>query len=497
MADKRPSPGRTASAARASQRSSGNASSGSTRTATTTRATASTKAATKKPGSSSSTKTRTTSARGSSGKSSTGRTSRTTTPARPPWPIRAVRGVWMGIAHGVGGAARSIGSGARGIDPAVRRDGLALLLVGLAIAVAAREWFGLTGSGADVIHMIAAGAVGHLAIVVPVLLVVLAIRLMRHPDRGADNGRVSIGWAFIAFAACGLLAVAFGLPEITDGWYGLRGAGGILGWVAANPLSGALTAWVAVPVLVLVAFFGVLVITATPVRSIPERMRELTGRGHEDHVDEEDEEDYRSQGLATPPPGRRARGGRDGRDARDGRDEDAEVFDVDPQDTSTSEDPYDDAAAGRRSRVRGVGGRSAARRRQRPTAPLMPPPTPPQTLPRRGEGARGAPGHRRWTRSRVPTRVRPPWSTTRITVRSAPAPPAATGCRPRDARTPPASPRRPVCPRPWTPWRRPWRSATRSPCPVNTMRTPSRSPWRRPPTAAGRAWAVRTSWILR
>ncbi|PFG19346.1 DNA translocase FtsK [Serinibacter salmoneus] len=384
MADKRPSPGRTASAARASQRSSGSTS----RTATTTRAAATTKTTAKKTGSS--TSTRTGANKAGAGKSSSGRSSsRTTTqPTRPPWPIRAVRGVWMGVAHGIGGLARSIGSGARGIDPAVRRDGLALLLVGLAIAVAATEWFALSGSGADVIHMIAAGAVGYLAVVVPVLLVVLAVRLMRHPDRGADNGRVSIGWGFLAFAASGLLAVAFDLPEITDGWAGLRGAGGLLGWVAANPLSSALSVWVAVPVLVLVAFFGILVITATPVRAIPDRLRELTGRASVDEErdaedwSQEEDEDHRSQGLATPPPGRRS-GARSG--ARSGKDDAAtDVFDVDDEprsdrSRSNPEDPYDLAA---REALEGARRGRKKRRGKREDPPSQDEPSEETTRPR-------------------------------------------------------------------------------------------------------------------
>src|SRR5512133_1484778 len=62
-----------------------------------------------------------------------------------PLPIRAIGGVWMGMAHLTGGAARRVGSGARDLDPAHRRDGLGLLLIGLAIVVAAREWWGLAG----------------------------------------------------------------------------------------------------------------------------------------------------------------------------------------------------------------------------------------------------------------------------------------------------------------------------------------------------------------
>src|SRR4051794_23063107 len=82
-----------------------------------------------------------------------GRSGRTTTRGRAPrrreWgmplPVRALAGIWMGAAHLVGGTARKVGSGARELDPAHRRDGLGLLLIGLSIVVAAREWWGLPG----------------------------------------------------------------------------------------------------------------------------------------------------------------------------------------------------------------------------------------------------------------------------------------------------------------------------------------------------------------
>src|SRR5690606_33952203 len=81
-------------------------------------------------------------------------------PAPPPrrsLPVRMVRGVWMGGAHLVGGAARRIGQGARDLDPAHRRDGVAFALLALAVVVAAREWWGLSGAAGDVVHNAVAG----------------------------------------------------------------------------------------------------------------------------------------------------------------------------------------------------------------------------------------------------------------------------------------------------------------------------------------------------
>nr|WP_235020111.1 DNA translocase FtsK [Ruania rhizosphaerae] len=198
----------------------------------------------------------------------------------------------MGTAHVIGGTARSIGSGAKGLDPAHRRDGLAFLLLAFAVIVAVREWFGLSGTAGEWVHAAAAGGVGVLAVAIPVILVFLAVRLMRHPDRPEVNGRITIGLSAIVVAVCGLVHVASGRPAPPD-WFDVFAAGGLIGWVAANPLSTALTIWVAIPLLSLLGFFGLLVVTATPVASIPRRFRQgfdwISGRDIDADADADDD----------------------------------------------------------------------------------------------------------------------------------------------------------------------------------------------------------------
>ncbi|MGC0143818.1 DNA translocase FtsK 4TM domain-containing protein [Pseudactinotalea sp. Z1732] len=181
-----------------------------------------------------------------------------------------LRGIWMGTAHVVGGAARSIGSSAKGLDPAHRRDGLAFLLLGLAVIIAVRVWFGLSGAAGDVIHAAVAGSVGVLAAVIPLILLFMAVRLMRHPERGEVNGRITVGLGALTMAVSGLIHVARGLPSPPD-WPQMFSAGGLLGYVAAYPLSLALSTYVSIPLLVLLAVFGLLVVTATPVAAVPRR----------------------------------------------------------------------------------------------------------------------------------------------------------------------------------------------------------------------------------
>lgn len=204
-----------------------------------------------------------------------------------------VRGVWMGSAHLVGGTARRLGRGARDLDPAHRRDGLAFALVGLAVVVAAREWWGLSGTAGQAVHAVVAGTFGVVGVAVPLFLLASAVRLMRHPERVEANGRMGIGLTAMIVTVCGLVHLGADLPSPSDGLGPVQEAGGVIGYLVATPLDALVTAWVAVPLLVLLGLFGILVLTATPVHLIGERLRagydRLTG-GHRSATEDEQPE---------------------------------------------------------------------------------------------------------------------------------------------------------------------------------------------------------------
>jgi S-DNA-T family DNA segregation ATPase FtsK/SpoIIIE len=93
-----------------------------------------------------------------------------------------MRATWLMAARGTGGAARSIGR-ARDIEPGHRRDGIALVLLGLAVVVAASSWFNAArpvGAWVDAVLRTFIGA-GVLAL--PVVLGAVAVVLMRTPMR--------------------------------------------------------------------------------------------------------------------------------------------------------------------------------------------------------------------------------------------------------------------------------------------------------------------------
>ncbi|WP_329532090.1 DNA translocase FtsK [Streptomyces sp. NBC_01450] len=200
-------------------------------------------------------------------------------PASAPNPTAGVyklaRAVWLGIAHAVGAMFRGIGRGAKGLDPAHRKDGLALLLIGIALIVAAGTWSNLHGPVGDLVEMLVTGAFGRLDLLVPILLAVIAARFIRHPEKPEANGRIVIGLSALVIGVLGQVHIACGAPARSDGMQAIRDAGGLIGWAAATPLTYTMGEVLAVPLLVLLTIFGLLVVTATPVNAIPQRLRLL------------------------------------------------------------------------------------------------------------------------------------------------------------------------------------------------------------------------------
>ncbi|MBE1487948.1 DNA segregation ATPase FtsK/SpoIIIE-like protein [Plantactinospora soyae] len=189
---------------------------------------------------------------------------------------RALGGAWMGLAHGVGWAMRAAGrqaATARDLDPEHRRDGAGLLLLGLAILSGVAVWFSSAGPVggrlADTIRLF----FGAISIVLPVLLLIGAVRLMREPGEPAHRGRGLVGWTALIVSTAALLHI--GQHPVTN--LQRDYAGGLIGAGVGQPLEQAVSAWVAVPLLVLLLLFGLLVVTATPLNKVPERLGLLAG----------------------------------------------------------------------------------------------------------------------------------------------------------------------------------------------------------------------------
>ncbi len=187
-----------------------------------------------------------------------------------------IRAVWLGLAHLLGAIARSIGHTARDLAPEHRRDGIGLTLIAVAVVSAAAVWWDLPGVIGDAVRTVVTGTVGLLGWALPVVLLGVAWRTLRHPDRNGPAGRQIIGWSALAFGILGLVHIANGLPRPADGSAAMQEAGGAVGFVVSALLTDLFrTSVIAVLLLVLLAFFGVLVITATPVHTIAARLRRV------------------------------------------------------------------------------------------------------------------------------------------------------------------------------------------------------------------------------
>jgi S-DNA-T family DNA segregation ATPase FtsK/SpoIIIE len=181
---------------------------------------------------------------------------------------------WLGLAAAVGATARSIGKTARDLEPEHRRDGVGLTLIGLALVVAAAVWWRLPGSVMEGTRLVVAGSVGKIAWLVPLGLVWVGWRTLRDPERNGPVGRQLIGWGALGGGLLGIVDIANGSPAPgeTDK---LQQAGGAIGFVVSSLLMDLLqTPYVVVPLLVLFAAFGILVITATPLYQVPTRLAE-------------------------------------------------------------------------------------------------------------------------------------------------------------------------------------------------------------------------------
>src|SRR4051812_18055248 len=253
---------------------------------------------------------RSTSTRSRSGSSSRPRSGSTASRKRPPAKrsggrrpptrnsgglLRAGGGRWMLCARGAGGLAGSVArrEEAERLAREHRRDGVGLAWLGLAVVLGASVWTHGIGPVGEVVTGGVRWAVGAIVVVLPVFFLFVAVWLLRHPAQPEARGRMLIGWLCLAAAVTGIAHVVGG--GLTDGPpQGHPGSGGLLGWAVGTPLTKGVGSIVAVLLLVLVAFFGLLVTTATPVHQIPERLRELSDRmtGRGDYADDYDDDQY-------------------------------------------------------------------------------------------------------------------------------------------------------------------------------------------------------------
>lgn len=183
---------------------------------------------------------------------------------------RGLRRVWDALALGFGSVVRGVGRNAASLDPVHRRDGLGLLLVISSAIIAAPLWFGTSGWFSSMVADAVTYVTGVFDVTVPVLVFIMAVRVMRHPDEGPDNGRIAIGGTVAVWMLLVGRHVLAGAPSPGDPTW--PDSGGLLGWALAAPLLGAVGKPVTLVIVGLLLFFAVLILTKTPVASIPSRL---------------------------------------------------------------------------------------------------------------------------------------------------------------------------------------------------------------------------------
>ncbi|RJQ82915.1 DNA translocase FtsK [Pseudonocardiaceae bacterium YIM PH 21723] len=191
------------------------------------------------------------------------------------------------LAAGLGKLARSLGAGGE-LETAHRRDGAGILLIAIAAVAAAGVWWNAGGPvGAwfsDALHK----CIGYGSLGLPVVLLIVAIVLMRTEADPDSRPRRVLGSGLMTFGVLGVLHLVAGNPTPEPG---SMGPGGALGYVVGAPLGQGLTAAVAAPLLGMVAVYGLLLVTGTPIREVPSRLAGLLNP-ESAHADQDEEEDY-------------------------------------------------------------------------------------------------------------------------------------------------------------------------------------------------------------
>ncbi|MCI1673721.1 MAG: DNA translocase FtsK [Bifidobacterium tibiigranuli] len=183
----------------------------------------------------------------------------------------------LAVPRGLGKIVRTI-SGVGEYDPQNRNDGWCFILLVLAIAFVASEWFRVDGVLGRALHAFASGVFGVMSVVLPVLLTYLSIRLMRNSGADSDNAKVVTGWSLLLWSVCSIIDALVASDTRSFNMSEIQGAGGLLGFALGSPLSWGLSKGFAVLIFVVTALFALLLITRMHVNEVPDRIRGVFGR---------------------------------------------------------------------------------------------------------------------------------------------------------------------------------------------------------------------------
>ena len=179
---------------------------------------------------------------------------------------RGLASIWRFIAKSLGSGVRFVARGARDLDPAHQRDGIAFLILILALIATAGTWFHSDNVVGRAVYSVIYGGFGQVGFFTPLVLIYFAFRLFRVPEDSKATGRIIIGTLALMLSTTGLAHLLNG--SVGTGATAMRDGGGWLGYGVSTPLVSLMTSVLAYPVLFILLIFGVLVITATPVNEV-------------------------------------------------------------------------------------------------------------------------------------------------------------------------------------------------------------------------------------
>ena len=207
--------------------------------------------------------------------------------------FRGLAALWRFVAKILGSAIRFIFRQAKELDEAHQRDGFAFFLVVLAILAASGSWFHLNNIVGRGLTSFLLGTFGRLAFLAPIIFIYFAIRLFRAPQEGRATGRITIGTILLVVSLTGLAHIFNGSVGDT-GKSAIQGGGGWIGYGVATPLVALVTSILAIPILFIILFFSLLIITATPVSDVFGKIaalfrgtRALAGKARKTAVDDD------------------------------------------------------------------------------------------------------------------------------------------------------------------------------------------------------------------
>lgn len=211
---------------------------------------------------------------------------------------RTVGAGWMMTARAVGATTRTMGR-ATEIESGHRRDGIALGLISLGVIIAGTVWFGVGGPVGEWVETAVRAVTGGASAVLPLLAVGIAVTLMRTEPHPEIRPRLVVGGLLVGLPALGLWHIASGSPTDAEG----RAEGaGFVGAAVGGPLTSGLTVWLSVPLMLLAAGFGILLLTGTTVRELPELFRDYFGLGYRAEDEYGDYDDHYDDGYGYDEP---------------------------------------------------------------------------------------------------------------------------------------------------------------------------------------------------